>query len=127
MTPAPGSDAQSAASILSSGTKGGRVAGSALSDSKKPRADSIPRGLPRPEESATTAAHRVRRATAAGSCAVKPRLCRMYAGRGSLYLPCRNAKAETACHERQGRSFILALLFRCYLKFRRPRSRVLKL
>jgi len=54
MTPAPGSDAQSAASILSSGTKGGRVAGSALSDSKKPRADSIPRGLPRPEESATT-------------------------------------------------------------------------
>ena len=41
--------------------------------------------------------------------------------RGTVY------EEVTACHERQGRSFILSLLFRCYLKFRKPRSRVLKL
>ena len=51
MTPTPDTSARSAVSIISSGIKDGHVARNAGSGSKKSR---IPRGLPRPEESATT-------------------------------------------------------------------------
>src|SRR5262249_47037088 len=51
----PGLNAPSAVCTISSGTRDGRVARSALSGSKKLRRYSIPRGLPRlDEQSATT-------------------------------------------------------------------------
>jgi len=91
MTPTDTS-VRSAVSIILSDTKDGLAQRNAGCGSKKSRTNSIARqGLPRlDEQSAPTVLPLLERSgalTTAGvlpSPAVKPRLCRMYAGRGSI-------------------------------------------